>query len=223
MAEKDQSEKKSAPSRTKPAAKAKSVARSAKAKAKPVAKAKSAARSAKARGAARKAAAVPKNRKAAARRPEAAKARVARVARPSGVARTARAARSVKGFEEMAKKKAELEAAARMVKGELRKEYAEVLRKADGIKAQYKELFDEPIDSGASRTARRAGKPGAKRKAVEPITKSEVASFIEQKAQGIALESIRVGSRRIKTIKKIAAAYERAERKDASTVFSALK
>jgi hypothetical protein len=203
MAEKDQSEKKSAPARAKPAkakpARAKSVARSAKAKAKakPVVKAKSVARSAK--------------------------ARTARTVRPSGAARTVRAARTIKGFEEMAKKKAELEAAARLVKGELRKEYAEILRKADGIKTQYKALFDEPIDSGATKAVRRAGGPGAKRKAVEPITKSEVASFIEQKDQGIGLESIKVGSRRIKTIKKIAAAYERAERKDASSVFSALK
>ena len=122
----------------------------------------------------------------------------------------------------MAKKKAELEAAARMVKGELRRYTPRSFARQMASRPSTRAL-DEPIDSGASRTARRAGKPGAKRKAVEPITKSEVASFIEQKAQGIALESIRVGSRRIKTIKKIAAAYERAERKDASTVFSALK
>ena len=137
--------------------------------------------------------------------------------------RIPRKPRGAKGFGEMLKKQSELEAAKKKVKTELRKEYDKALKSAEGIKEHYKSLFDESIESSKPKRGVKGSRTGTARKgAVAPITKVEVASFIEQREQGIAIENIKISGRRPKSIKRIAEAYSKAKVKDVDSVLASL-
>ena len=125
-------------------------------------------------------------------------------------------------FEEILKKKAELDAVTVKAKKHLQKEYQASIAQAEAIKAQYRELFDELIEIKKARAKRGSGK-ARKIGVVAPITKAEVAAFIEQTENGIAIADIKISGRRPKSIQKIATAYNKAEKKDASSVLALLK
>jgi hypothetical protein len=128
----------------------------------------------------------------------------------------------ITGFEEIMKAKAELIAVTSKAKKQLQTEYAKAVAQAEAIKAQYKDLFDESIETKATKAKRGAGK-ARKTGVVAPITKAEIESFIEQKEEGFALADIKISGRRTKSIKKIADAYSKAEIKDAASVLALLK
>jgi hypothetical protein len=143
-----------------------------------------------------------------------------------------RKARAVKGFDELLKKQAELESVTKKAKSELRKEYDKTLQHAESLKDQYKSLFREAIDivspkaSRATKVAKatRGGGPRVRRTgAVAPITEAEVESFIEQKEQGLSIDNIKIPGRRIKSVKRIDDAYNKADVKDANSIREMLK
>jgi hypothetical protein len=141
-------------------------------------------------------------------------------------------ARALKGFDELLKKQAELEAVTKKAKSELRKEYDKTLQHAESLKDQYKSLFHEAIDTASPKAARatkvtKATRGGGKRVrttgAVAPISGAEIESFIEQKEQGLSIDKIKIEGRRIKSVKRIDDAYNKADTKDTQSIREMLK
>ena len=115
-------------------------------------------------------------------------------------------------FAELLKKQAELEEIKKGAKTELKKEYDTLLKDADKIKAQYKELFGESIESGPKLRRTRgieARKSSGKIPGLRPYTLKEVESFIEQKQQGVT--QIRVQGRRPKSLARMEDAFRHSE------------
>jgi hypothetical protein len=136
-------------------------------------------------------------------------------------ARRSQRVKALKGFDELFKKQAELEAATKNAKSELRKEYDKTLQHAESLKDQYKSLFHEAIDTAspkATKVTRGGGKRVRTTGAVAPITEAEVESFIEQKEQGLSVDKIKISGRRIKSVKRIDDAYNKADTKDAKSI-----
>jgi hypothetical protein len=141
-------------------------------------------------------------------------------------------ARALKGFDELLKKQAELEAVTKKAKSELRKEYEKTLQHAESLKDQYKNLFYEAIDTVSpkatrankvTKATRGVGKRIRTTGAVAPITEAEVESFIEQKEQGLSTDRIKISGRRIKSVKRIDDAYNKADTKDAKSIRELLR
>jgi hypothetical protein len=130
--------------------------------------------------------------------------------------------KAIKGFEEIAKKQAELEAVTRKAKTGLKKEYEKAIKQAEAIKEQYRTIFHESIET-ASPKAARGGRRVRTNGAAAPFTKAEVESYIEQKENGITIDKIRIAGRRIKSIKRIENAYDQATDKNADSVLALLK
>ena len=143
---------------------------------------------------------------------------------PNVTARKPRGYRKIKivGIEAILQKKAELVAVTTKAKKQLQKEYTKAIANVEAIKAHYKDLFDEPIEAKGKRAPKKAGTARGIGIAA-PITKAEVASFIEQKEQGISISDIKIKGRRSKSIQKIAAAYSQADKRDTSSVLALLK
>lgn len=130
------------------------------------------------------------------------------------------------GFADtLQKKQSELDDIKKRAKAELQKLYEGKMREAEGIKLQYKSLFDEPIESVPK--ARKPAGPGrkasgAKAGAAAPISLGEVESFLEQKEGGKDAASIKLPGRKPKSVLKIAEAYDRADEKTARTIHDLL-
>jgi len=160
----------------------------------------------------------------------------ARAAKPKAVASTApeaesaakprkarglRRVKALKGFEEILKKQAELDAATKKAKAGLKKEYERAQKQADAIKEQYKALFKESIET-ASPKAARGGRKARAAGAAGPFSKAEVESYIEQKENGISIDKMKIAGRRIKSIKRIEDAYNRAADKGSDSILAIL-
>jgi hypothetical protein len=133
----------------------------------------------------------------------------------------------VGSFAELVKKQAEIEAIKKRAKTELKELYEDKLKEADAIKRQYSELFREQIESApANKRGRKAaakasgGKPQVRSRG---FTVEQVESFIQQKESGLNVAKIKVAGKNITGVKRIDAAYEKADEKDAESVFQSLK
>jgi hypothetical protein len=121
-----------------------------------------------------------------------------------------RGPRKAKGtFADLLKKQAELEEIKKGAKVELKKEYDGFLKEADKVKAQYKELFSESIESLPKARGTGSKKTAGKILGLKPFTLKEVEDFVEQKQQGIS--EIKVQGRRPKSISRLEDAYRHSE------------
>jgi hypothetical protein len=119
--------------------------------------------------------------------------------------------KAVGAFADLLKKQAELEEIKKGAKAELKKEYDRLIGESGKIKAQYKGLFNESIESAPK--AKRAGANKASRKprkaaGVKPYTIAEVKGFVEQKKKG---GIIKISGRRPKSIARMEDAYRQSE------------
>jgi hypothetical protein len=127
----------------------------------------------------------------------------------------------VSGFAELQKKEAELEAIKKKTKIQLKNQYDSIVKKADGLKAEYKQIFKEDISTASKGRKAAVGKSASPRKVVpKPITLDEVQTFIDHFAEG---QEIKLPGRRPLSIAKIKAAYIKAKTKDAESVLALLK
>jgi hypothetical protein len=127
---------------------------------------------------------------------------------------------ALSSYENLLKKQDELEAAKKLAKNELRKEFDSFLKKADSVKNKYKKLFGETIES----TPRRARKGGARKttrkgKAKKGYTLEQIESFLSQKDSG---GKIKIEGKNVAGIARIKAAYEKSSSKDAKSIFDFL-
>jgi len=127
------------------------------------------------------------------------------------------------GFDELFTKQAELAVVTKKAKTQLRKEYADAVKKADAIKDKYRTLFGEKIDDTSVKLIKRGHKIQKGKGITAPITKAEVESFIEQKEQGLGITDIKIKGRRIKTIKRISDVYNKADTKEPRTILALLQ
>jgi len=126
------------------------------------------------------------------------------------VARKTRAyTRRAKGsFAELLKKQGELEAIKKGAKADLKKQYDSLVKEADSIKAQYKGLFNESIESAPKVRDARAKKATGKVVGLRPFSLSEIKEFVKQKKQGRA---VKISGRRPKSIARMEDAYRHSE------------
>jgi hypothetical protein len=124
---------------------------------------------------------------------------------------------ALSNYATLLKKQAEIEAIKRQAKAELKKHYDSKIREADAIRAQYKELFGEAMDS----TPRIARKGKVRKGAVKArgYTLSQVQSYLDQRDSG---KAIKVEGKNATGIKRIKEAYEKADPKDAKTILAIL-
>ena len=111
-------------------------------------------------------------------------------------------------FADLLKKQAELEEIKKHAKAELKKQYESSLQEADNIKAQYKELFNEGIESAPKVQGERTKKSTGKVVGLKPFSLKEVEDFIAQKKAG---GNIKIPGRRPKSIARMEAAYKQSE------------
>jgi hypothetical protein len=144
-------------------------------------------------------------------KPETIKVPKVRVAR--GKAKQARGpkARARGGFAELIRIQSQYEEAKKGAKADLKREYEDLIKEADRIKAQYKGLFDESIESAPKAKAARAPKAPGKVQGLKPFTMKEVENFIDQKKTGAA---IKIKGRRAKSIARMQEAYGESEDAD---------
>jgi hypothetical protein len=144
---------------------------------------------------------------------------------PTGKGRKPRKV-NVGSFSELLKKQAEIEAIKKRAKTELKELYEDKLKEADAIKKQYSELFREQIESAPAKRGRKVAakvsgeKPKAKSRG---FTVEQVGSFIQQKESGLDVAKIKIAGKNITGVKRIDAAYEKANEKDAKSVLQLLK
>jgi|GEM_PF-1851162 hypothetical protein len=124
--------------------------------------------------------------------------------------RKTRAPRKAKGtFADLLKKQAELEEIKKGAKSELRRQFDGLVKEAEKIKAQYKELFAESIESAPKTRGGGAKRTAGKIPGLKPYSLQEVKVFIEQKEQGKA--SIRIPGRKPKSVARMEDAYRHSE------------
>jgi hypothetical protein len=117
-------------------------------------------------------------------------------------------------FADLLKKQAELEKAKNGAKVDLKKQYESLLKESEQIKAHYKELFNESIESEP-----KVRGAGTKRASSRGYTLEQVKLFIEQAENG---GTIKIPGKNATGIKKIKAAYMKAKNKDAESVLALL-
>ena len=133
-----------------------------------------------------------------------------KVAKPALKARKTRGPRKARGtFADLLKKQAELEEIRRGAKAELKKHYDSLTKEAEKVRAQYKELFAESIESAPKARRTGAKKATGRIPGLKPYSIQEVKAFIEQKAQGRA--TIRIPGRKPKSIARMEDAYRHSE------------
>jgi hypothetical protein len=129
---------------------------------------------------------------------------------PKGKARKTRGPRKARGrFADLLRKQAELEAIRKGAKAELKKHYDSLTKEAEKVRAQYKELFAESIESAPKARRTGAKKATGRIPGLKPYAIQEVKAFIEQKVQGRA--TIRIPGRKPKSIARMEDAYRHSE------------
>lgn len=129
----------------------------------------------------------------------------------------------IASYAELLKKQAEFESIKKKAKGELRKQYDAKIAEADEIKKRYSDLFGEPIDSAPRKEKGKKTAAPARKTRPRGFSLEQIESFIEQKDSGIDLGKIKIAGKNITGVKKIDAAYEKAEDKDAKAILELLK
>jgi hypothetical protein len=126
------------------------------------------------------------------------------------VAKKARAyARKPKGsFSDLLKIQSQYEEAKKGAKADLRKQFDAHIKEADSLKAQYKSLFNENIESAPKARGVGAKKITGKIAGLKPFSLSEIEDFVEQKKQG---KPVKISGRRPKSIARMEDAYRRSE------------
>ena len=119
-------------------------------------------------------------------------------------------------FAELQKIQAQYEEAKKDVRADLKKQYEKLTKEADALKAQYKGLFNENIESapksrGAGKTQKSAGKG---------FTLDQIQTFIDQTSEG---KTVKIPGKNAISIAKIKAAYDKSKNKDAESVHELLK
>jgi hypothetical protein len=110
---------------------------------------------------------------------------------------------------DLLKKHAELEKIKKGAKADLKKQYDGHLKEAESIKAQFKSLFSESIESAPKNRGPRTQKAIGKVVGLKPFSLKEIEAFLEQKHHGIA--KIKIQGRRPKSIARIEDAYRHSE------------
>jgi hypothetical protein len=120
--------------------------------------------------------------------------------------------RKAKGsFAELLKIQSQYEEAKKGAKADLKKQFDGLIKEADSIKAQYKGLFNESIESAPKARGARAKKTTGKVVGLKPFSLSEVEEFVEQKKQG---KAVKISGRRPKSIARMEDAYRHSEDAD---------
>jgi hypothetical protein len=119
-------------------------------------------------------------------------------------------------FAELIKIQNQYEEAKRGAKSELRKEYDNLIKDSEKIKAQYKELFGEVIEGAPKAKGKTAA---ANRSGKKAFTLDQVQSYIDQTAQG---KKVKIPGKNAVGVEKIKTAYDRAKEKDAESVLALL-
>jgi len=118
-------------------------------------------------------------------------------------------------FAELQKIQAQFEEAKKGAKADLKKQYDRLIKEADAIKVQYKELFNEGIES-----AQRAKGTGTKKTAGKGFTLDQIQTFIDLTEEG---KPVKIPGKNAISIAKIKAAYEKSKDKDAESLHELLK
>jgi hypothetical protein len=134
--------------------------------------------------------------------------------KPIKVRKTRKAKNAISSYENLLKKESELEAAKKLAKNELRKEYDDFLNHADSIKDKYKKLFGESIES-APRKARKVGGRKSTGKPSRGYTLDQIESYINQKDSG---GKIKIEGKNATGVARIKAAYDKSPNKDAKSI-----
>ena len=117
-------------------------------------------------------------------------------------------------FADLLKKQVELEKAKNGAKVDLKRQYENLLKESEQIRAHYKKLFNESIES-----APKVRGAGAKKAPSRGYTLEQVKLFIEQTENG---GTIKIPGKNSTGIKRINAAYVKAKNKDAESVLALL-
>ncbi len=120
-------------------------------------------------------------------------------------------------FADLLKKQAELEEIKKGAKADLKKQFDAHIKEADRVKAQYKELFQENIESAPKVRGAGAKKARGRIPGLKPFSLAEVEEFVEQKKQG---KAIKIVGRRPKSIARMEDAYRHSE--DAKEILKTL-
>jgi len=118
-------------------------------------------------------------------------------------------------FAELQKIQAQYEEAKKGAKSELKHQYDGLVKEAEKIKAQYKELFNESIESAPKEKGKASKKATGK-----GFTLDQIQSFIDQTSEG---KAVRIPGKNAISIAKIKAAYDKSKDKDAESVHEMLK
>lgn len=117
--------------------------------------------------------------------------------------------RRLKGsFSDLLKIQSQYEEAKKSAKADLKKQFDSLIKEADSIKAQYKGLFDESIESSPKVRGAGVKKTKGKIPGLKPFSLSEVEEFVEQKKEG---KTIKISGRRPKSIARMEDAYRHSE------------
>jgi hypothetical protein len=130
------------------------------------------------------------------------------------VTRARKAKSALSSYANLLKKENELEAARKLAKNELRKEYDGFLKKADSVKGKYKELFHEPIESAPGKN-RKVGGRKSTGKAKRGYSLEQIKSFLSQKDNG---GKIKIEGKNATGLARIKAAYDESPSKDAKSI-----
>ncbi|MGA2547807.1 MAG: hypothetical protein ABSF43_14745 [Rectinemataceae bacterium] len=112
-------------------------------------------------------------------------------------------------FADLLRIQSQYEEAKKGAKSDLKRQYDGLIKEAESIKAQYKGLFNESIESDPKSRGTGLKKSSGKIPGLKPFTLKEVEDFVEQKQQGIA--KIQVQGRRPKSIARMEDAYRHSE------------
>jgi len=149
-------------------------------------------------------------KKAAAKKLEIAAPAIAKTRKTRGSNKKAKGS-----FADLQKIQAQYEEAKKGAKADLKKHYEDLKKESEKIRAQYKELFNEAIES-----APRTKGSVAKKSSGKGFTLDQVQSYIDQLATG---GKIKIPGKNAIGVGRIRAAYDRARNKDAESVHALLR